>query len=229
MEQTQKEEGEKSYPFNVRDCALVAIATGIRAQNLREFREGLLNAHSGSIYHHFWGRLLHPQFDEPEYNNDFASWAAHGLHEKALAERLSMIDPADFSDIEELRQKLVDVIEARLDESEMVPWSRADQQFHFLRAQIVVLDTGKSLEDPRELAKILPQMSPGSIFYHFIDARRRTPDRNDDFCTWLSGIDHGYEKLQEELKAVDPYFSSLEEIRNILTSIFDRHFNGGGK
>ncbi len=229
MEQAQKEEGEKSYPFNVRDCALVAIATGIRAQNLREFREGLLNAHSGSIYHHFWGRLLHPQFDEPEYNNDFASWAAHGLHEKALAERLSMIDPADFSDIEELRQKLVDVVEARLDESEMVPWSRADQQFHFLRAQIVVLDTGKSLEDPRELAKILPQMSPGSIFYHFIDARRRTLDHGDDFCTWLLGIDHGYEKLQEELKAIDPYFSSLEEIRNILTSIFDRHFNGGGK
>jgi len=229
VEQAQKEEGEKSYPFNVRDCALVAIATGIRAQNLREFREGLLNAHSGSIYHHFWGRLLHPQFDEPEYNNDFASWAAHGLHEKALAERLSMIDPADFSDIEELRQKLVDVVEARLDESEMVPWSRADQQFHFLRAQIVVLDTGKSLEDPRELAKILPQMSPGSIFYHFIDARRRTLDHGDDFCTWLLGIDHGYEKLQEELKAIDPYFSSLEEIRNILTSIFDRHFNGGGK
>jgi len=229
VEQAQKEEGEKSYPFNVRDCALVAIATGIRAQNLREFREGLLNAHSGSIYHHFWGRLLHPQFDEPEYNNDFASWAAHGLHEKALAERLSMIDPADFSDIEELRQKLVDVVEARLDESETVPWSRADQQFHFLRAQIVVLDTGKSLEDPRELAKILPQMSPGSIFYHFIDARRRTLDHGDDFCTWLLGIDHGYEKLQEELKAIDPYFSSLEEIRNILTSIFDRHFNGGGK
>jgi hypothetical protein len=220
-----KGEKPKIYPFNVRDCALVAIATGFRAQNLREFREGLLNVHSGSIYHHFWGRLMHPQFDEPEYNNDFAAWAAHSLHEKALAERLSMIDPADFGDIEDLRQELVEVVENRLDEGEMVPWAKSDQQFYFIRSQIVVLDTGRVLKNPGELARVIPEMSSGSIFYHFIDARRRTPDSRDDFCTWLSGIKDGYEELQAQLKAVDPYFSSLVEIRQILSNIFNRYFN----
>ena len=31
----------------------------------------------------------------------------------------------------------------------------------------------------------VPNMSVGSIFYHFIDARRRSPEMMDDFRTWL--------------------------------------------
>ncbi len=54
-------------PFSVKDCALVTIATGKKAQNLKEMREHLLNIHLGSVYHHFWGGLLRPRFDEPEY------------------------------------------------------------------------------------------------------------------------------------------------------------------
>ncbi|MBW1712456.1 MAG: hypothetical protein JRJ59_04855, partial [Deltaproteobacteria bacterium] len=71
-------------PFRIRDCALITLATGVSVQTLREFREGLLIVHPGSIYHHFWGRLLEPYFDEPEYNNDFAAWVYHGLHDKSL-------------------------------------------------------------------------------------------------------------------------------------------------
>ncbi len=40
-------------PFFIKDCALVTIATGKKAQNLKEMREHLLNIHLGSVYHHF--------------------------------------------------------------------------------------------------------------------------------------------------------------------------------
>ena len=72
-------------PFSVKDCALVTIATGKKAQNLKEMREHLLNIHLGSIYHHFWGGLLRPRFDDPEYNNDFAEWVRHALQDNIHA------------------------------------------------------------------------------------------------------------------------------------------------
>ncbi len=207
-------------PFTVRDCALVTIATGTWAQNLREFRDGLQRVPVDSIYHHFWGRLLQPWFDEPEYNNDFAAWAWHGLHDKALAERLAVVNPVDFQDLEELREELLDIVEDRLDQSEYVPWSRADQRFHFLRSRIVVFDAGVRVETPEELGRILPSLSEGAIYYHFIDARRRTEQCSDDFCTWLEPLGERYRGLRERIGAIDPYFSSLQEIRRQLAQMF---------
>lgn len=198
----------------------MTIATGIKAQNLREFREGLLKVPSSSIYHHFWGRLLTPRFDEPEYSNDYAAWAYWALHEKALAERLSAVDPSGYDDLEELRLALVDIAEITLDARESVPSARSDQMFHFLRGKLVVMDSEVTIEHPNELPTVLPGLSTGSVYYHFIDARRRTPDGCDDFCTWLRGWEPDYDRVISRLRDLDPFFSSLKEIRRLLTAIF---------
>ncbi|WP_309474805.1 DUF5752 family protein [Dissulfurirhabdus thermomarina] len=223
----ENENAQGRSPFHVRDCSLVAMATGIRAQNLREFRDGLLACHPGSIYHHFWGRLLQPQFDEPEYSNDFAAWVFHGLHEKALAERLSVVDPREYDDMEALRDELVERVELHLEEMEFIPWARADQQFHFMRSAIVVFDTGVEIQDPAQLADLVAHMSLGSVFYHFIDARRRTEHRCDDFCAWLGGMSDTYPELRRRIMTLDPYFSSLKELRFRLAELFREYFAGG--
>jgi hypothetical protein len=200
------------------------LSTGVRAQNLKELLAILQKIPAESIEHHFWGRLLQPQFDEPEYNNDFASWAYRGLHDKQLAERLSMVIPTDFEDLECLRQDLVEVIEERLEETEMVPWARADQQFYFLQSQIVVFDSGLRFDKPADIVAYLPSLSTGSVYYHFIDARNRTDQRCDDFSAWLDGLGEEYEPLRNRLCGVDPYFSSLNEIRQIVTDLFQWYF-----
>ena len=207
-------------PFNIKDCALLVIATGKSAQNLRELRDNLITIDPGSIYYHFWGTLLRPRFDDPEYNNDFAAWVRHNLHDGILAERLGVVDPSEFNEIDDLRHELIDLIEERLDESEVVLWTKADQQFYFLRSQIVVFDTRKSIYTPEELVNIIPQLSIGSIFYHFIDAKRRTPEKRDDFRAWLSGFGETYADIIEELGAIDPFFSSLTQLRRMLSLIF---------
>ncbi|MDH3391561.1 MAG: DUF5752 family protein [Desulfobulbaceae bacterium] len=215
---------QKKYPFAVKDCALITIATGIKVQNLKEFAVVLKDIPPGSIYHHFWGRLLRALFDEPEYNNDFASWAFRALHDKPLAEQLSMVIPTDYEDLEGLRQEMLEVIEQRLDESEYVPWAKADQQFHFLKSQIVVFDTSIRYEHPMELAPQISKMSTGSIYYHFIDARNRTEDRHDDFSSWLKGFGDEYNALAKNLCCMDPYFSSLKEIRLNVSNVFQTFF-----
>jgi hypothetical protein len=211
-------------PFAVRDCALVVLATGLSATSLRELRDAMLLVDSSSIYHHFWGRLLQPHFDEPEYNNDFAAWVFRSLNDKSLAERLSTIDPADYTTLEELRAAITDVIETRLDEGDRVTWNQADEPFYFTRSQTVVFDAHAEASTPAMLAESLPGFSPGSIFYHFIEARRRPPIPLDDFSSWLLAYGDRYNALVEKLGAIDPYFSSLNRTHQVLCDIFREHF-----
>lgn len=220
--------GPQDRPFAIKDCALISIATGRRAQNLREFRDHLLTVDAESIYHHFWGGLLRPQFDDPEYSNDFAVWARHGLHDAVLAERLAVVDPSDFHDLEELRHELVDIIEERLDSMEHVPWAKSGEAIHFIRGQLVILDTHFSAGHPEDFIDLLPKLSLGSIYYHFIDARRREPLKTDDFSVWLEGLGPVYDRLRADIRNVDPYLASLAELRSRLGSLFARHLGGKG-
>jgi hypothetical protein len=210
-------------PFAVKDCALIAIATGERANDLRELRDRLETTRPGCIYYHFWGGLLRPSFDDPEYQNDFAVWANHGIHDRFLAERLSLVDPTDFDDLEDLRRELIEIIEERLDENELVSWTATHQQFQFVRSQIVVFDTGIRVSKPEELKELLPQLTVGSVFYHFVDARRRTADKKDDFSEWLMGFGDTYDVLLEQIASLDPYFKSLTELRTQLGDIFKEY------
>jgi hypothetical protein len=89
---------------------------------------------------------------------------------------------------------------------------------------MVVFDTPGKIEEPKELVEAVPKMSVGSIFYHFIDARRRSPAMMDDFQSWLRSYGDGYEDLCSQLASVDPYFGSLVELRAQLTNLFANYF-----
>lgn len=210
--------GDDVLTFRVKDCALAAIATGERAQNLKELRDRLKSVDPACIYYHFWGTLLRPVFDDPRYNNDFAIWVYDALHDQQLAERLGVLDPADFVDIEKLREELLDIVDEELDRSEILPWTSHDSQFRFMRSQIVVFDTGHAVTDPSTLADAVAGMSAGSVFYHFVDARRRTPEGVDDFRAWLAGLPGDHGAAISRLAGVDPFFRSLVELREELES-----------
>ena len=216
----------KIEPFTVKDCALAAIATGARAQNLRELHQRIGEADAGCFYYHFWGGLLRARFEDPEYRNDFAAWAAHGLRDPRLAERLGIIDPAAYPNLEELRHAVLEVIEERLDESEMVPWAKGDHQFHFIRSQMVVFRTGDQVERTEALPAAVARMSPGSVFYHFVDARLRHESSLDDLCVWLEQFGHEFQDLRERLTAVDRSFVGLLELRERLTDLVHRRIGG---
>jgi hypothetical protein len=166
-----------------------------------------------------------PRFGEREYNNDFAGWARHGLHDRKLAEQLAMVDPTAAADLAELRCDLVEIIEDRLDEDEALPWQRATGRFHFIRSQIVVVDTRIRCHTPEGMAELIPQLSPSSLFFQFIDARRRSAERSDDLRSCLA-LFPGLDELRRELAELDPYFLSLAELRDELATVFRRHLGG---
>ncbi|MBD3170333.1 MAG: hypothetical protein GF307_12680 [candidate division Zixibacteria bacterium] len=214
-------------PFAIKDCSMIAIATGKRAQSLRDLRQHLNECDHNTLYYHFWGGLLRPKFDDPEYHNDFAIWIHRQLHDKILAERLSLIDPTEFPDMEALRQELMDIIEERLDELEYPLWSTRGNHFEFIRSQIVIFNTNYRVEHPFQFTDVLPSLSVGSVFYHFIDARRRTEESIDDFRSWLLGFGDQYMELCDRIAGIDPYFSTLSELRAQLTEVFGDYFENG--
>lgn len=213
--------------FRIMDCALIAIATGDYAQNLKELRDRLAVIHPGCIYYHFWGGLLRPRFDDPEFQNDFAIWSSRALHDGRLAEQLSLIDPNVYTDLEGLRRETIEIIEQRLYETEYIPWARAGDSFYFVRSQIVVFDTGLRISEPRELTDVIPKMSLGSVFYHFIDARRRTAESMNDFSLWLASLGESYASIAETLNRVDPYFTTLSDLRREILAVFRRNLEEG--
>ncbi|MBU0674471.1 MAG: hypothetical protein KJ950_07515 [Proteobacteria bacterium] len=213
--------------FLINDCALISIATGQKAMTLAELRNNLTLVSLDSIYHHFWGGLLVPRFEEREFNNDFAGWVRHSLRDPVLAERLAAIDPSASDSLEDLRHELLDLIEERLDENENAEWTRGYRQFEFLRSQLVVFDSNRRMEKPEDLAVQIPLLSTSSIFYHFIDARRRLDQGGDDFSLWLTGLGDEHQGLCAQLGAIDPYFSSLSQLRTELTVLFQGYFGGG--
>jgi hypothetical protein len=207
-------------PFFLTDCALISIATGETAHNLRELKDRLDRITDPTVtYYHFWAGLLRPTFVDPEYQNDFAAWAYHDLHDRRLAERLAIINPTDFSDIDDLRRKVIDVIEERMDESDFEAHLDAENPFFFTRFQIVIFDTRQRIQTPEQLCEIIPNLPLGSLFYHFIDSRHRTQSRRNDFSEWMAGLGERYAELAAQIAAIDPYFNSLSELRHQLHMI----------
>ncbi|MGK5594885.1 MAG: DUF5752 family protein [Parachlamydiaceae bacterium] len=209
---------DEIVPFQIKNCSIATMATGERAASLAELRDKIQTINLDSIYYHFWSRRLSSQFTHPEFPNDFSLWAHIYLHDEILAERLSILDPTDYESLEDLRAELVEIIEQRLEEGPAVSWVQKDP-FNFIRSCLIIFETPLKINSPFELADRITKMSPSNIFYHFIDARSRTPQKKDDFSTWLRHFGEEYYPLADKIESIDPYFLSLVDISNQLVKI----------
>ncbi|MBD3402188.1 hypothetical protein GF420_04780 [candidate division GN15 bacterium] len=204
-------------PFEVKDCTLITRMAGIStAMNLRELQERVIICPEECLFHHFSETVIRPTFDDPEFHNDFAVWARRQLRDRVLAERLGIINPYKLNSLEELRLLVLDIIEERLSEVHHIPWAPPGHDFQFMQAVTVVFDTGMVLKTPEDLCELLPRMSHSSIYYHFVEARRRCDDKRDDFSNWLDGFDEDVRPLTEALGNVEFYFVALWELQKRL-------------
>lgn len=207
-------------PFKVQDCAIITRMGGVSsAVNLRELRERVAVCPAESLYYHFCETLVRPSFDDPEFRNDFAVWASRHLRDRVLAERLGIINPYTFEDIESLREKVIDIMDERLAEAPYIPWVPKGEDFRFMRGVTIVFDTHVELKTPKDLVNHFPAMSLSAIYYHFVEARRRTPGNTDDFTTWLVDLEEKPEELIRALAHVDFYFLNLSELKDVLVRV----------
>ena len=200
--------------FKVKDCALLVRMSGQPpAINLRELRERIAACSENALFHHFCEPLLRPAFDHPDYRNDFAVWVKLYLSDRVLAERLGILDPFSMGSLEELRAVTLDIIDERLSEVVAIPSAAPGDEFYFLEATTVVFDTGDRIASPRDLAAAVKGMTNGSIYYHFLEARRRPPVGTDDFSVWLKEEEKKNAKYIRALESIDFYFHTLSHLK----------------
>jgi len=90
-----------------------------------------------------------------------------------------------------------------------------------MEATTVVFDTGVRISHPRELAASIGEMTGGSVYFHFLEARRRPPFGKDDFTAWLLENNDGERNRPyiEALARIDFYFHTLVHLRRELTKV----------
>jgi hypothetical protein len=213
--------------FDVKDCALITMSVNVPpVYDLRDLRERLEVCPAESLYHHFCQTLLRPTFDDPEYHNDLAFWARHHLHDKTLAERFAIVNPFDFGELESLRLAVLDIVEDRIAELPHISNVQTGGEFRFLQALDVTFDTTLSVRNPEQLPEALEAMTASSVWYHYIESRRRNPGGLDDFSLWLRAHEVGEPKLFQALSEVDFYFLSLRRLQEELVSIAATYLSG---
>jgi hypothetical protein len=206
-------------PFEFKLCSNLLRFTGRKARNLRELREGLRSVSEDSIFHHTYQYFLKGPI--LEYTNDFSHWAGESLEERALAEHLSNIDPYSFSRVQDLREDFLRVIDGYL---EVFPEPREafpGDEFYFNETISLVVPLGIRVRNLSEFLVAVKYVNPGSIYYHFFEAKIRLSEGINDFSAWIaSSLDK--KELSEKIRAIDPFMFNLEEIRNRIISLVEK-------
>jgi len=78
---------------------------------------------------------------------------------------------------------------------------------------------------PGDLLPAVLGMSLGSIYFHFIEARRREPMGGDDFTAWLQSWNSSYTDLIDALTQIDFYFLSLRELKHELVTVLSQYLH----
>jgi Family of unknown function (DUF5752) len=210
-------------PFSFVDYEGLVMPIGRRATNLREFLDILSVVSLDVIQHHLHRAALHRRFDDWDYPNDFASWAAKGLEDLALAEKLAALDPYGYGQLEEAREAISSLVEDHLSELPNVVPVRRGSEFHFASGHYLALSSDRKAWTLPEMRDALAAVPLSSIFFHFHEARLRGPGEDvDDFSRWIEG-QFGPHPVADEMRKLDFYFFSLDELRQRLVGIFDDH------
>jgi trehalose synthase-fused probable maltokinase len=208
-------------PFRFVACVELREFVGVRAEDERRLMELIEQVPLDSIYYHTHGFFLRHKFLAGIYPNDFATWAAVHLRDQALGERLAMVDPGDFENLEALRDQFVSVIDDHLRRLQTVPRiAAAAEPFDFVRSRIVEVPTGAEVGTLEQFRQTLLEVDISAIYFHLVEARMRLGRSQNDFAAWLDqGL--GLSRLAARIQAVNPYGVSLERTRARLIQCCD--------
>lgn len=202
-------------PFHFNSAAHLLLIGQERANTLGELLAALRCCSDSSIFEHTFRTLQEHHFIQQGFSNDFAHWAYNDCNEIGLGEKLAALDVREFTSIDGLRRRIVEIVEDYLRQVPAAAGRAARKPFYFCAADTVVLPTAFSAQNLQEFAAGLRQAPLSSIHHHFIEARLRLKLQSNDFSVWLEdGL--GLPRLAAMLDRIDIYTSTLEGVRRKL-------------
>jgi Family of unknown function (DUF5752) len=207
-------------PFYFNSAAHLLRISRDKAANLEELLEALRVCNDACIFQHMFQTLEEHHFIREGFSNDFSHWAFAACNEVGLAERLAALDVRDFTSIESMRTRLIEVLETYLKKNPRAATRMAMEPFYLMAADVVVVPTPYVARNLEEFVEGLRKVSVHSIYYHFIDARLRLKLNSNDFSVWLEEeLDLG--QAADRLNRIDIYTSTLEGVRRSIQRIIE--------
>ena len=205
-------------PFEFVDCLELREMLGRSAWDERELLTAVEEVPAESIFYHTHSAFLRSRYLAAPYANDFATWAAIQVRDRVLGERLAVIDPFDYEEVEQLRAELITIIDDHLSGLQMVPRIVYGEPFYFMRSRLIAVPTGIRASTLREFRDALARVDLSAIYYHFF----RTEARRGRWETvgWLAD-ELGEAALAERIRRINPYISSLDGLRTRLLALID--------
>jgi hypothetical protein len=212
-----------AHPFLFTGCWELRQMLGRSARDERQLLE---EVPLESVYYHTHTCLLRERTVPGIYPNDFATWAAIQVRDRVLGEKLGVLDPFDFLDLESLRAAIAAIIEEHLSRLQIIPRVIYEEPFHFMQSQITAVPTGLEGRTLTEFREILASVDASVIYYHTFEAILRLGRRNGDFAVW---IEEQLElpELAEKIAHLDPYMITLESIRHRIIRLCDELLERG--
>jgi hypothetical protein len=207
-------------PFVFIGCVELRQALGRQALDERELMDRLEEVPAGSIFYHTHGYFLRHRPLTTAYGNDFARWVAVEVRDRALAERLAVVDPFEFAGVEELREELVTIVHDHLRRSSLAPRADLAGAFHFQQSHIVEVELGPRASTLSEFREGLVAVDASAIYFHMVEARTRLGRRSGDFAEWLRTALE-IPALAQRVERIDTYMTSLERVRARVLSLVD--------
>jgi hypothetical protein len=209
-------------PFLFVGCLELREMLGQKAGDVQQLMSIIEEAPLDSIYYHTHSYFLRHEYAPTLFPNDFATWAAISVRDRVLSERLGLIDPFDFKDLEALRSQIVSTIDDHLKTLWNVPRLIHGEPFEFIRSHIIEVDLGAAAGSLKEFRDLLSTVDRSALFNHICEAKNRKGRRSNDFVTWI-GSDFGLNlpALAEQVAAIQPIGLTLEGIRARMLSILD--------
>jgi hypothetical protein len=195
-----------------------------KANNLSELLGALQTCPDDSIFQHTFRTLQEHHFIRQGFSNDFAHWSLFACNEPALAEQLASVDVREFTAIEGLRRRMVEILDEFLESHNMSGSRPAHEPFYFCASDIVVLPTAFCADTLPAFLDGLNQVTIHSIHHHFIEARLRLHRMSNDFSQWLEE-EIGLAEAADAIERIDIYANTLEGVRRQIARIVSQSMN----
>ncbi|HDR16879.1 MAG TPA: hypothetical protein ENN79_15615 [Desulfobacteraceae bacterium] len=206
--------------FQFMSSASLEMLTGRTASNVSELEEMIVTCSESSVFYHTFSALLKMREAQAPYNSDFSAWVAENLHAPALAEKLTAVDFSEYRTVEDLRNRLLEIIRTYREEQAEASRRSCYEPFYLHDVRRFVYLTDKFAYDLASFRELLPTISIYSVYFHFIESRLSANLDCNDFSEWIEET-LGLPDLASRIRRIDISVYTIEGLRQRIIDVVD--------
>ncbi len=175
--------------------------TGIRANNINEFREAIKIVPGASIFYHMHHSHFRRHQTTVNFLNDCAQWLKDDMNERKLSEKIANINPFNFPTVRDTRAEILKILNDAIGTTEHFYTAAPEKAFLFCELQSFVFSLELSAKNLKEFYVNLQKVGMNCIFYHLIEARLKNKNMDNDFSYWIENSLYNRE-LAESIRKI---------------------------